>query len=215
VSEPVSTPTREPHPLAAQIGGIRGMVDSSLPLVAFVIANAVDGLRTGVICAVAVGVVVLVVRLVRREDARQAVSGFLGVAVAALLAQRTGQARNFFLPGLLINAGYGLAFLVSVLARWPVVGVATAMIEGRSMSWRDDPVLRRTFSQLSLMWSAAFLLRLAVQLPLYLADRTTLLTAARLGLGWPLTVIVLVLTIRVVRSLEWPPEPEPAEPDET
>jgi Protein of unknown function (DUF3159) len=106
-----------------QLGGWRGMVDASVPTIAFIIANGVAGLWAGIWAALGCALVIFVLRLVRRESVQQAVSGLFGVAIAVAIAAVSGQARDFFVLGIVRNAGIGLVLVVSVLVRWPLVGV--------------------------------------------------------------------------------------------
>src|SRR4051812_9114674 len=106
-----------------QLGGWRGMVDASLPTVAFIVANSVGGLTVGIWAAVASAVLVFVLRLARRESVQQAMSGLFAVAVAVVIAARSGEARDFFVLGILRNAAIGVVLLASLLVRRPLVGV--------------------------------------------------------------------------------------------
>jgi Protein of unknown function (DUF3159) len=106
-----------------QLGGWRGMVDVSVPTIAFIVANGVAGLWAGIWAALGCALVVFALRLVRRESVQQATSGLFGVAVAVAIAAFSGQARDFFVLGILRNAGIGLVLVVSVVVRWPLVGV--------------------------------------------------------------------------------------------
>jgi hypothetical protein len=150
---------------------------------------------------VAVGLVVVltIARLVRRESPRQAVAGLVGVVFAAFIAQRSGKAENFFLPGLLLNAAYASAFLISIVVRWPLVGVIAGQVDGEGSSWRDDRRRVRVFTRATWMWVGLFLLRLAVQLPLYLAGAVVALGIARTAMGLPLFGLALWLTWLMVR----------------
>ena len=111
------------HMVLEQLGGWRGMVDASLPTVAFILANALGGLTVGIWAAAVSAGVVFLLRLVRRESVQQAISGLFAVAVAVVLAARTGEARNFFVLGIVRNAAIGVALLGSIVVRWPLVGV--------------------------------------------------------------------------------------------
>jgi hypothetical protein len=111
------------HLVLEQLGGWRGMVDSSLPTVAFIVANAVDGLRTGIWAALAAALLIFVLRLVRRESVQQAMSGLFAVAIAVAIAALSGEARNFFAFGIVRNAGIALVLLGSIPFRRPLVGV--------------------------------------------------------------------------------------------
>jgi hypothetical protein len=116
------------HLVLEQLGGWRGMVDASLPTVAFIVANSIGGLTVGIWAAVAAALVVFLLRLVRKESIQQAISGLFAVAVAVVIAARTGEARDFFVLGIVRNAGIGVVLLGSLLFRWPLVGVVAEFL---------------------------------------------------------------------------------------
>ena len=142
-----------------------------VPTVVFVIAYLVSGsnLTGAVVAALAAGFVIVVWRAIRHEPLQQVFAGFAGVAISAAFAKYTGKAENYFLPGFLQNLGYGLAFLISIIVRWPLLGVAMGYLTGEGTAWRKDPVLRRTYAAASWIWVGLFFGRLAVQVPLYFA----------------------------------------------
>ena len=203
-----SSGQRPPTPaLVEALGGKRGLIDSGLPAVVFVFVNSVvtalsdrdTGLRAALVAAVVSGLAVVVLRLLRREPLQQAVSGFLGLGLAVFFAARSGEARGFFLPGIWINVGYGTAFLVSALVGRPLVGVIYAAVDGMGAQWRENPRLRRVFAYASVGWALVFASRAAVQGTLYVLDRPGLLAAARLLMGWPLTIAAVALTVAGVK----------------
>ncbi|NEK85679.1 DUF3159 domain-containing protein [Blastococcus saxobsidens] len=110
--------------LLQQLGGWRGMVDATLPTVAFVVANGIDGLRTGIWAAVISALLVFALRLARKESIQQAVSGLFAVGVAVAIAAASGQARDFFVLGIVRSLVIGVVLLASIPFRWPLVGVA-------------------------------------------------------------------------------------------
>ena len=109
--------------LLQRMGGVSGLIYSSLPSLVFVVVNAAAGLLIAVTAAVVCGVAVAVLRLQRREPFPSAVSGLLGVALAAFIAYRTGSANDYFLVGIWVNFSLAVVFFVSVLVRRPLVGV--------------------------------------------------------------------------------------------
>ncbi len=207
-SQTLSTGEQARPALTEALGGKRGLLDSGLPAAVFVSVNAVvtafsdarTGLRAAIVAAVLVGLVVVLVRLRRRETVQQAIGGFLGLAVAAVFAARSGEARDFFLPGILFNLAYSAAFVVSALLGRPLVGYVYAAVGGLDGGWRGDQALRRAMAVASIGWAAVFALRAVVQGALYLADRPGLLAAARLLMGWPVTIAAVALTVAFVRS---------------
>ena len=116
-------PTFDRHMVLDQLGGWRGMLDASLPTIAFIVANGIGGLTVGIWAAVVAAVAVFVLRLARRESIQQAISGLFAVAVAVVIAARTGEARDFFVLGIVRNAAIGVVVLGSLLFRRPLVGV--------------------------------------------------------------------------------------------
>lgn len=188
-----TTPT-----LLDQMGGVRGIAASSVPVAVFVVVNIVSSLQPALIAALAAGVVIAIWRIVRKQPLQPAVSGLFGVGVAAFIAYRTGEARGFYLPGLIYSAVFALAFLVSVIVRRPLAGVVWHGINGDGQSWRKDPRLLRAYTYASLLWTLVFVARLVVQGLLYQADEATWLGIARLAMGYPLIGIALLGTIWAV-----------------
>ena len=206
--QPSPEPTPRPTPLLVEsIGGWRGLLDSGLPVVVFVLANALAGLQPAIWAAVGAGVVLFGIRLACRQTVQQALSGFFGVLIAAFIASRTGEARGFFLLGIWASFAYAGVFLVSVLARWPLVGSIWEYVDGRDIgtSWRKDRALMRVYIACTLMWVVVFLARALVQRYLYAQDLTGWLAFARLAMSSPVTIgalAVSVLAVRRVRTTE-------------
>ena len=159
-----------PQNLVEAIGGPLGFVETSVPPVAFVAAYSLSGSDTALAAGVALGValVLAIVRLARRESPHQTLYGLVGIGFAAFIAAKSGRAENFFLPGLLANAAYATACLVSVAIGRPLIGLVAGAVTGES-GWREVPARARAYARATLLWAGLFLFRLAVQLPLYLA----------------------------------------------
>ncbi|HNF83175.1 MAG TPA: DUF3159 domain-containing protein [Solirubrobacterales bacterium] len=188
--------------LLDELGGPQGIADSSIPGLVFVIAYTVSGQKLELAAGVAVGIALLIalIRLVRGERARYAASGFFGVALAAFIATRTGKAEDFFLPGLLFNAGYSLAYAISVAIRWPLMGVFIGPLIGEGMTWREDPERVKLFNKISWLWVGTFLLRLAVQLPLYLSGALVALGIAKTAMGLPIFALAIYLSYLMLKA---------------
>jgi hypothetical protein len=196
------TPDDRPPSIADAVGGPFGLVETSLPPVAFVIAYTASGQDTQFAVAVALGLglVLGAIRIVRRESLQQTIAGLVGIGLAAFIATRSGRAEDFFLPGLLANAGYAAAFLVSIAAGRPLVGILIGSLSGDGAGWRADPARKAAYTRATWLWVGLFLLRLAVQLPLYLAGAVVSLGVARTAMGLPLFALGVWLTWRIVRS---------------
>jgi len=205
VGPPVPGGGRDPQAgptLMEQMGGLSGIVASSVPVAVFVLVNLIAGLQPGLYAALAVGVAVMVWRLVRRDPIQPAVSGLLGVGICALVARQTGEARGFYLPGLLISSFFALTAIVSMIVRWPIAGVIWNGINSRGMEWRENPVLLRAYTIATGLLAVVFVSRVVVQGLLYDANAETWLGIARLAMGYPLLGLALLATVLIVRRAE-------------
>jgi Protein of unknown function (DUF3159) len=198
--------------LSAAIGGWLGIVESVVPPLVFVVLYQVAAIGAAphavprpalvpiVVVPLACSALLLAYRVLRKQKVGAAIAGAIVVAVSALLVLVTGDANANYVPGFFINAGYGLAFLVSLLVRRPLVGVAAGALMKRS-EWRADRRRRRLFAWLTAAWVALFGIRLAVELPLFFAGHQVVaLGVARIVLGVPLYALVLVVTVLGVQA---------------
>jgi hypothetical protein len=190
-----------------------GIVDTLLAPIVFVIAYRAAGLDAALIGAGTLALAVVAWRALRRQETTSAWYGVAGVALAVALAKATGSSDGFFLPKAASNLLYGGACLVSVLVGKPLVGVAWAFFQRQPIAWGYRPEVRRVFSALTLLWASAFFVRL-VALGVLIADerdRTGALAAVSIGLGLPLTALLVAVTLLVIRRRLGPlAQPAPA-----
>ncbi|MDQ4033744.1 MAG: DUF3159 domain-containing protein [Actinomycetota bacterium] len=185
-----------PQPLAALLGGGRAALDATAPAVAFVVAWLVSGrsLGWGAGAALVTGAAVAAVRWRRGDRPLAALLGVLGVSVAALIALYTGRAADFFLAQLLSNVVSALVWALSVLVRWPLLGVIVGGMLGQRTSWRQDPALLRAYCLASWVWVGQYLIRVAVFTPLWITGAVVALGAARVLLSWPLVAACVAVS---------------------
>jgi len=178
--------------MLASIGGWSGTIIAAVPTVVFVAVNSFAGLRWAVVAAVGAALVLTVYRLARRQSVQQALSGLFGVVVAAAIAARTGHAKGYFLFGIWTSFAYGGAFVVSVLARRPLVGLAWEFLDPTPLPdgqpWYKCRPLLRAYDLATILASLIFLARGIVQLALFRQNQTGWLAVARIAMGYPLYI---------------------------
>ncbi len=190
------------HALLAAMGGIRGLVEAVLPGLVFLLTYTFTrDLIPALIAPILIGLIFAGLRIMRKQTVTQAVGGLIGIAISAVLALLTGKAEDFYLPGFWTNGAYGAVLLVSALVGWPLIGLAVGFLMGEGIAWRNDPSKRRVMTILTLCWTGLFVLRLAVQLPLYFAGNVEWLGATKLLMGIPLYAPLLVVSWLMVRSV--------------
>jgi hypothetical protein len=186
--------------LFSAIGGVRGVVESTAPGFLFLVVFTVTGdLFPSVIAPVAVAIAILLTRLFQRLPVLPAVSGGIGIALSAGFALWTGRAEDNFVGGFIINAVSMTVMLLSILIRRPLIGLVTNMLVAEDPA-RTSTLVRRAAYLATIVWACFFGLRLAVQVPLYLAQATAALAATKLLMGVPLYAALLWLTWLMMRS---------------
>ncbi len=170
-----------------------------IPVVVFVAVNPFVGLVPAIWAALGVAIALGVWRLIRREPVQPAVSGILGVALCAFIAYRTGEARGFFLYGIWYSLVAGVALMVSVVVRRPLVGVLWSVLNGSGFSWLTNRRAKLGFDVATAVWAVFLLARFVVQRYLYDLQQTEWLGVARLAMGLPLTALAALVTIWAIR----------------
>jgi hypothetical protein len=190
-----------PENLTSLLGGSRGAVDASLPVLGFVAGWLLSDRSVVVAALAALAVAVLVAgwRLRTGRKPRAVLIGVLGVCASALVALYTGRAEDFFLIQIFTNAASALAWALSIALRWPLLGVVVGTALGQKLRWRRDPALLRAYGRASWIWVGQYLVRLAVFIPMWAAGWVTALGVARAALTWPLVAACLAVSWWVLR----------------
>jgi hypothetical protein len=190
-----------PETLTTLLGGTRGAIDASLPVLAFVAGWSLSGqsVAMAALAALAVAMIIAGWRLRAGRRPRAVLLGVLGVCASALIALHTGRAEDFFLIQIFTNAASALTWAISIVLRWPLLGVVVGTALGQRLRWRRDPALLRAYGRASWIWVGQYLVRLAVFLPLWAAGWVTALGVARAALTWPLVAGCLAVSWWVLR----------------
>jgi len=196
----------EPPSLYDAVGGKLGIAESTLPFIAFTAVWGLSGrnVLAGGLVAVGITLVLALARIRKRQTLQFAFSGVIGVAFGAFVAARTGNAEDFFLPGILINAASASAYLISIAVRRPLLGLIVSTLTGEGRSWYEDPVRRRAYTRASWIWVALFSFRLSIQVPLYLSGSVGILAVAKVVTGVPLFALGLWVSYLMLKPIIGP-----------
>ena len=171
------------------LGGKKGLLDSGLPAVLFlIIFNISDDLQVALYGAIGTSIVLTIIRLAMKDTIQHVISGLIGVLFCAYLANRSGNASDFYIPKLLTNLAYGSAYLIANLAGWPIIGVILGPLLGENFLWRKNPQRKRAYMRAGWLWVAMFFGRIAVQSPIYKSGNVNLLGTVNLAMGYPLFI---------------------------
>jgi len=192
--------------LLAAMGGVRGIVESILPGLLFLVTYTITrNLWWSVAAPVVIAIVFVVIRLVRRQALTTSIAGLVGIVISAAIALLLNKPEANFIPGFFINAGILLITLITLAVRRPLIGVVASLLLS-DPDWRADRAQRRVAYIATWLWVGLAVIRLGVELPLYLDGDTSALAAARLITGVPLYAVILWLTWLVMRTAWTAPE---------
>jgi hypothetical protein len=194
--------------LSKALGGRRGMLEAAVPTVAFTaIFLLTRDLRLALSVSVVTALVLLAVRAVQRTTVQFVLNSLVGIGIGAFFAWRSArgggnaddQALAYFLPGLVYNSGYAVLMVLSNLLRWPLVGFMVGSVAGDPTEWHRDPQVVRLCRNLTWMLALPCVVRVVVQLPIYLAGRAAsdagpmvaALGVSKIAMGWPLQILAL------------------------
>ena len=216
------------------IGGPRGVIESMLPGVVFVVLFVItSNLELTVGVSAVLAVLQVVVRLIQRQSAVGAASGLLAVGICLIWAWQSHEARNYYMFGFLTNAFYIVLLSISLIVRVPALGLAVEFIRTLPTEhlrawlddWMQDKPLKRAYTIITALWIGVFSLRLLVQVPLYLTDQVGWLGTARLLMGIPFWALMIWISYLIIATPmhhhkalhaaaeERPGEQEPQRPD--
>lgn len=183
------------------LGGWRGLVDSALPSLLFVVIFVFQkDLNLALITSVVAGLILLVFRLFEKKSLTQVIGGFFGLLFSVFLTWRTNDASNFFLTGIITNLVYGLALFISLIVKRPLLGYIVGSLIGNTSGWLKDKLLVKAYTTITWIWVGVFSVRVAVQVPLYLSDNIAVLGPIKIFMGWPLYLFAAWISYRIVQT---------------
>ncbi|MFJ3135831.1 DUF3159 domain-containing protein [Streptomyces sp. NPDC086843] len=177
-------------------GGVRGMVETVLPGLLFVSIYTVNkNLHMSAFAALGVALAMVVVRLARRDTVKHAFSGVFGVGFGVVFAMMTGNAKDFYLPGMLYTLGLALAYIVTAMAGVPLIGLMLGPVFKENLSWRTrNPGRKKAYTKASWAWGLILLAKCAILFPLYWWADTTQLGWVLVALKIPPFLLAVYLT---------------------
>jgi hypothetical protein len=183
------------------LGGKKGLIDSGLPAVVFlIIFNINQDLQGAIWASLSLAIILAIWRLIRKDTIQHSISGVIGVLICAYFANRSGNATDFYIPKLLTNLGYGTVYLIANLVGWPILGLVLGPLLGENFTWRNNPRRKKMYIKASWLWVALFFSRIAIQYPIYKSGNVNLLGTVNLAMGYPLFFAAAYGSWLIIRS---------------
>jgi hypothetical protein len=162
------------------------------PVLLYTVVNALtNNLGLAVALAVGAGCAATGWRLLRRRAPWRSVPALVLVVIGALLAGRSGEASEFFLPQVLVGGVWTVLNVVLTALRLPPAGLVMGYLDGGGLRWRRCRVRVRGYTAASLVYLVSQVLGTGAMVPLYL-------TGDAVGLGVVDVVDPFVTALAVV-----------------
>ena len=192
--------TQKSQSLFAAMGGWRTVAEIFASRVVFLIAYLLTGhVWFSALTAVGAVVVFVVVRVWADRKYWQPLAALVMVGISAVLAGGTGQGINFYLPDIVRNVGAAVVLAVSMVVRWPFIGLLVGAARGERLGWRRDREKRRRYQLCTAVFLTKFTLAPVVMTPLYLAGQVVALGIAATLLGTPAIAVCVYFSWRILR----------------
>jgi len=205
--------------LAKALGGPRGIVESAVPTALFTVCFLITkDIRLSLIVSIGVTAVLLLLRIVQRSTTQFVLNALVGIGIGAFFAYRASQsggseedvARAVFTPGLIYNSVYAVIIVLTIVVGWPIIGFMVGSVMGDPTEWHSDKAMVKLCSQLTWVLAVPCVIRVVVQLPLWLNHEIGLLGASKIALGWPLQLASFAVMGWLLSRNRTPIEPEEA-----
>jgi len=170
------------------------LLDTILPPFIFMTANTLWGLLPALWLALGIGLLIMVVRITKRQSLLFALSGFAGVLLAVLIAWQLSQAAGYFLPNIVINAVIVLLGFISLVIDRPAIAWVSSAAHKRPLGWYWHPNVLPAYREVTLGWGVFLSLRLLLQVYLYRTDAVNLLGTFQVLTGTPATIVLLMIS---------------------
>jgi hypothetical protein len=170
------------------------LLDSFLPLLVFLVVNALVGLNYALWGALGIAGIFAILRISRRESLVYALGGLGGVLLSSVLVGISGSGTGFYLPGLISGAVTVVVCVVSVVLNRPIVALTSYITRRWPLDWYWHPKVLPAYNEVTIMWAVAFGARLALEFWLYQQEASSALGTVRIILGWPYTILLLIVS---------------------
>jgi hypothetical protein len=183
-------------------------IDALFPPLIFFLANQFLSLELASGVTLLYLLLLILYRIIKGHTKKYVLVGIGGVLLSIGFSLLSGDAINYYLPGLITTVLIVIACVVSLVIHRPLAALLSHLTRGWPIEWymRDD--IRPAYRNVTIMWAAYFMLRLSIQVPLFLMGEFSLYFYINSILGWPMNIVLLISTyvlgIKGLRKLSGP-----------
>lgn len=185
-----------------------GTLDAILPMVVFLVMKSLTTLLIGGLVASFTALILLSIKLYKKQVWYYAVAGFLGVLIASLFALVFSDAKGYVIPDLISGGFMTLLALISIVIKKPLAMWLSHLTRGWPLKWFLRPDILPAYMRVSIIWTLLLIIRFVALLLLFFEATESMLFFVNILLGLPLTVVVMIFSfvygIYLLKSLKGP-----------
>ena len=171
-----------------------GLLGSILPLLIFLITYPLLGQNSALWGSLIVAGIFGVIQLIKQERWIYSLGGVGSVLLAALFVKLSGSETAFFLPGLITGGVMVGLSVLSIAINRPLVAWSSYITRRWPLGWYWHPNVLPAYNQATMIWAAAFFIRISLEYWFYTQENVGALGAVRVFLGWPYTILLLIVS---------------------
>ena len=169
-------------------------LDAILPPIIFLLLNELISFQAAMWGALALGMLIAVLRLRNKQSLFYALSGVGSVGVAVAMAFCLNRSEGFFAFSLVSGSMMLLLAVLSLVIRRPMVAWTSYIARRWPINWYWHPQVRPAYSEVTFVWSIFFAARLLLQFSLFQQANTSMLAVTNFVPGWPAIILLLILS---------------------
>jgi hypothetical protein len=169
-------------------------IDILLPPLLFLVLYRLFNLEVALVGSLVLSIVFFGIRIYHKSNWYYALGGLLGVIFAVAMSYLNNNASDFFLPDIIATVTLILITVISLLLGKPLAALVSHITRGWDLNWFYRKDVLPAYKEVTIFWLVFFIVRLTIEVNLYVSGNVDELVVANIILGLPLTIGVLTVS---------------------
>lgn len=169
-------------------------MDILLPPILFLVLNSIYGLLVALIGSLLLSIFFLIKRLRKKDNSLYSFGGIIGIVFASLMVYLNDNASNFFLLDIISTGLLIVASVASLILKKPLAIWVSHITRGWDLEWFYREDVLPAYREVTIFWLVFFIVRINVEIYLYINASIEQLTVGNIILGYPLLIAVLTIS---------------------
>jgi len=169
-------------------------LDVILPPLVFYVTYKFVSLNVAMGVSVSLSLFYLLWRIWKKEKWIYALAGFIGTLFAVGMVVLNKNASNIFLPDLIGTSVLVIATIITLVLKKPLASWVSHITRGWDRNWFYLDSVKPAYTEVTFFWLGFFIVRLAIEITLYLNSSVETYAIFNIISGLPVTIVVLSIS---------------------